>query len=271
MATASLADRIRLLDISLFDPILIQAGYWDRVALLGLHASVAESFEDFAYLEIGSYLGGSMQVLMRDPRCRRVLSIDSRTSRAADTRSGTWSYDDNSTDHMLGLLADVSGVDLSKLVTIEATTESLTPRDLPSHPTFCFIDGEHTDEAVLRDAWFCASALNGEGVIAFHDSGLVQSAIRTFIRERWPDISFALAFAGSVFAIELGRRRILRSKVIPRAVGSPWHNATWNAANYWRRSPQLLLTAWSTMPQVDRVIAQLRTACGTASSRAERS
>ena len=32
----------------------------------------------FAYLEIGSHLGGSLQVLIQDERCERIVSIDSR-------------------------------------------------------------------------------------------------------------------------------------------------------------------------------------------------
>jgi hypothetical protein len=255
----SLSGRIRSLDTTLFDAVPAQINSWDRMALLGLHAAIADSYRSFAYLEIGSYLGGSLQVMMRDPRCRTVLSIDPRPPLTPDKRSGSWSYEDNSTEHMIELLDELPSVDLTKLVTFEASTETLDPLLFPDRPSYCFIDGEHTDEAVLRDACFCASALDGNGVIAFHDASIVQPAIRAFVHDCWQDISFALLFAGDVFALEFGRRRILRSRVITRAVASRWHSAVWTAMNFWRPSASPLLTSWSMMPSIDRTIYSCRT------------
>jgi methyltransferase family protein len=224
-----------------------------------LHAAIADAYQSFVYLEIGSYLGGSLQVLMRDPRCRTVLSIDPRLTHAPDKRSGTWTYEDNSTQHMTHLLGELPSVDLTKLVTFETSTEALTTKKLPDRPSYCFIDGEHTDDAVLRDARFCASALDGEGVIAFHDAAMLQQAICTFVRDYWQDISFALAFTGEVFAIEFGGLGLLRSAAVTRAVASRWHSAVWTAANRWRPSARPLLKTWSMMPSVDRTILDWKT------------
>src|SRR5436305_1253487 len=79
----SLARRIEALDEELFSPIASLTN-WDRRTLLALHAAVAARCATFSYLEIGSYLGGSLQVVMRDPRCATVMSIDPRLSVVPD-------------------------------------------------------------------------------------------------------------------------------------------------------------------------------------------
>jgi hypothetical protein len=237
---------------------------WDRRALLALHSSVAAR-GSFTYLEIGSYLGGSLQALVRDPRCRRIISIDSRTAATPDTR-GSFTYEDNTTQRMLDLLGGLPNADINKLATFEHGSQALHVSDLPGRPDFCFIDGEHTHDAALRDARFCADAIEGTGVIAFHDYGLVGSAISAFLREAWRDISFALAFTGpsdvryggGVFALEMGTNRLLRAPIVDRAVGSRWHSLTWRAVNSFKRTPLPVLWAWAIMPAIDLAVVQLR-------------
>jgi hypothetical protein len=255
----ALADQIRRLDPDLFTLIPAQSTDWDRRALLALHAATADARGSFCYLEIGSYLGGSLQAVTRDPRCTTVISIDPRRTTTPDERTGTWQYADNTTEHMLRRLASLPGVDLSKVATLEASTEDLRVEDLRCRPHYCFIDGEHTNEAVLRDARFCVEALEGgEGVVAFHDQEIVAPAITAFLREVWSDVSMALAFTGSVFAVEFGDAGILRSTVVDRAIDSVWHRALWRAASSWKRSPGPLLAAWSAMPRLDEAIAGIR-------------
>ena len=161
--------RIDSLDTSLFEEIPDQLIDWDRRALLGLHAAVASARGPFAYLEIGSYLGGSLQVLIRDPRCTRIISVDPRLAHVPDERVPEWPYEENTTEHMMQRLRRVPDADTSKLVALDIPSRDIRPNSLPARPDFCFIDGEHTDDAVLRDAEVCMSAVAGEGVIAFHD------------------------------------------------------------------------------------------------------
>lgn len=258
--------QIEALDPALFSFLPSQTSTFDRRALLALHAAVASGSGSFTYLEVGSYLGGSLQAVMRDPRCQRVISIDPRPTLTPDVRSGSYEYEDNSTERMLALLSDLPNVDMSKLTTLEAGTDTLRPSDVPERPTYCFIDGEHTDEAALRDARFCAEVLDGFGVIAFHDYYLVAGGIRAFLRERWPDISFALAFSGpirsgdpgGVFAVELGTAHLLRSTFIDRAIDSSWHNLAWKAGSRVRSTPAALLGIWAALPVADRWIARVR-------------
>jgi hypothetical protein len=249
-----LAARIESLDEGLLSTIEPDMPPWDQRALLALHGAVAAR-APFRYLEIGSYHGSSLQVVIRDPRCGRIVSIDPRIAEAPDDARGTTSYDDNTTERMVELLREVPGADLAKLTTIESSTDAMTASELPWRPDYCFVDGEHSDEAVLRDARFCAEAVAGKGVIAFHDHQLVAGAIREFLRESWRDISHAVAFTGHVFAVELGGGGILRAPIVDRAIASRWHSAVWRLASRPERSAGPFLAAWSAMPRVDRVIA----------------
>ena len=119
---------------------------------------------------------------MADARCSEIVSIDTRPAAQPDDRGGVFHYEDNSTERMLDLLDEVPGCDLSKLRTFEVGTDVLSAAQLPGAPAMCLIDGEHTREAALRDARFCLEALGGAGVIAFHDSNVVQPAIDDFVR-----------------------------------------------------------------------------------------
>jgi hypothetical protein len=250
--------RIEALDTSLFEMVPHQLGRWDQRALLGLEAAVASIWEPFDYLEIGSYLGGSLQVLIRDPRCRQIISVDPRLEFVPDKRTRAWSYEDNSTNHMMRLLGDVPDADMSKVVTLEMRSEDLQVAQLPGRPEFCFIDGEHTDEAVIRDGELCMAAIDGEGVIAFHDYPVVQPGIRHFLRTHWRDLSMAMALSGLVFVVEAGGRGALRSAAINRAIGSSWHRVAWTAANRARQSPGLFFATWRAMPQIDALAAECR-------------
>lgn len=250
--------RISDLDPTLFCSIESQTTDWDRRALLALHEASAATFRSFNYLEIGSFRGGSLQVVMQDPRCTHVVSIDPRPAATPDKRTGTWTYGDQSAAEMLASLSNLPAADMSKLTTFEVGTDALQPAQLPVKPDYCFIDGEHTDEAALRDARFCALALGGAGIIAFHDCELIKPAIRDFLHEAWPEVSFALAFTGYTFALELGNLGILRSAVIDRAVASRWHSVVWNIANRSRHSATALLAAWSAIPPIDAAVFTAR-------------
>jgi hypothetical protein len=187
-----IAERVAAFDTTLFDGVPAQSSPWDKQALLALQAAAAETLGSFAYLEIGSYLGGSLQALAQDPRCERIISIDLREPAAPDARTGTWAYDDNSTTQMLAGLRELPEADVDKITTFDAGTESVSVAELPVRPDYCFIDGEHTDAAVLRDARFCAEAMGGRGVVAFHDSNIVGTGIRDFLRESWSDVSLVV-------------------------------------------------------------------------------
>ena len=83
-----------------------------------------------------------------------------RYPNGADSRPRplTITYDENTTERMLEQLARVPAADLEKLSAFDTSTQAMTVASLPRRPDYCFIDGEHTHGAVLRDACFCAEA-----------------------------------------------------------------------------------------------------------------
>ena len=178
----------------------------DRLSLLALHNACREFHGSFAYLEIGSYLGGSLQVLVVDPRCTSIVSIDpgrsaSRTSAGIRVPQEQHAGDARSA-------GGVPGADLTKLQTIEASVEDVVVEQLPATPVLCLIDGEHTVEAALRDARFCRQAIGHEGAIVFHDRRLVRPAIERFLEELADVPHEGYPLLGSVYVVEVGETRL---------------------------------------------------------------
>jgi hypothetical protein len=196
------------LDTSLFGHVRSQTSERDRVSLLALHIACRNFHGQFAYLEIGSHLGGSLQVLVADARCTSITSIDLRPESTPDVR-GVSSYPGNTTQRMLERLASVPGADLTKVRTIEADTSDISEEEVGSPPQLCLIDGEHTHDAALRDARFCRRVLDGSGAIVFHDRRLVRPAIEHFLEELGESPHEGYPLLGSVYVIELGETRLL--------------------------------------------------------------
>ena len=177
----SITDRVDQLDLSLFDEVPTGGtSSPDRCSLLAVHAALATR-GPFSYLEVGSYLGSSLQALIADSRCESIVSIDRRDSISPDERSEAPGYPDNTTAHMIDCIRRVPGADIAKLRTIDASTADLDPTRLSAN--FCFIDAEHTNSAALRDARFCRAVIRDHGVIAFHDRTLVSDGISRFLKE----------------------------------------------------------------------------------------
>ncbi len=221
-------DRVAALDTQLFDFVESETSNDDRRSLLALHNGIATRGA-FSYLEIGSHLGGTLQTVVADPRCVRIASIDPRPQWQPDDRPhlNGWEYPNNSTERMLELLQKVPDADLSKLETVEESTENIAPGRF-ARPDFCFIDGEHTHEAALRDARFCRAVMQGAGIIAFHDSNVIERAILAFLREASrPHRAYSLR--STVFVVELGTEPTLLTDVNVR--GQLRHPCRWIAAN----------------------------------------
>jgi hypothetical protein len=196
------------LDTGLFGHVKSQTSQLDRLSLLALQNALREDYGTYAYLEIGSHLGGSLQVVVVDDRCTSITSIDSRPLSQPDVR-GVFEYAENSTQRMLGLLEAVPGADLAKLRTIEASVENVSLDELPTRPQLCLIDGEHTVEACIRDARFCREAVGEGGAVAFHDRRLVRPAIELFLDELGEVPHEGYPLLGSVYVVELGETRLL--------------------------------------------------------------
>jgi hypothetical protein len=201
-------DRVRQLDLTLFAHVASQATDDDRRSLLALQAAIATRRETYVWLEIGSYLGGSLQPLVVDSRCSRIISIDPRPQIVPDDRDELGRYDygiENTTAAMLAGLSSIPNADVTKIESIERSTAHINISDI-ERPDICFVDGEHTRAAVLQDARFCRQVVQDRGVIVFHDFRIIRPGIADFLRET-PGPVTAYLLSDSVFVIELGSTR----------------------------------------------------------------
>ena len=198
--------RIDRLDVTLFQTIDGQTSEDDRRSLLALQSAYRQWKDRYTLLEIGSYQGGSLQTFVADPACVEIISIDPRPALVPDERGSEWNYSHVSADDMRARLAAVPGADLAKLRCITAGTDTVRATDIGGRPDCCFLDGEHTDEAVLRDARFCLEACGADCVMVFHDANIIYNGLRTFVTELAaggrPFRAYNLP--STVFVIELG-------------------------------------------------------------------
>jgi len=219
---ADFANRIDALDLTLFERIHSQTTDEEKRSLLAIQKAVRATGE-YVYLEIGSHLGGSIQPHLLDPRCALIYSIDNRPKTQPDERGETFVYDANSTERMLAELEKVAPGGLDKVVCFEDRAENIPPDRIDRAPDLCFIDGEHTNTAVVSDFDFCLSVCGPNAVIAMHDSNLVFRGIER-IHERLRAEGLAsrgFKLGGSVYAIALRESAIPDSDVIKSLAQSP--------------------------------------------------
>ncbi len=180
----SIEDRVENLSTDLFASIPSQTSVKDRRSLLAVQRSTARRFGRFAYLEIGSHLGGSIQPYLLDPRCDAIYSIDSRPASQPDDRSRGCrvAYEGNSTQRMLDRLREVSPERLAVVRCFEANASEVDPAKIERRPHVVFIDGEHTRRAVVSDFEFCRRVLAPGGTIVFDDFPIVYPGVLEILR-----------------------------------------------------------------------------------------
>jgi len=194
------------LDLNLFSKIDSQSTENDKRSFLAIQLGVRKLRPGYKYLEIGSYLGGSIQPHLLDDACARIYSIDKRPEKQPDARGFDYKYLNNSTERMLEKLRDVAAEQLDKIVTIDGDSRSIPASRIAEKIDLCFIDGEHTDEAVLSDFKFCLEVLDRNGCIAFHDAQITYNGIATCIDHlKETGVPFhAYCLPSIVFVIEIG-------------------------------------------------------------------
>jgi predicted O-methyltransferase YrrM len=211
-------------DAAVFDAIPSETTPSDRESLLLLR-DCARSRGPYVYLEIGSYLGGTLQPFYADDRCRLIYSIDERPDFVPDERGRFFYHYDrqvNSTATMLANLAKAfPAAEPSRVRTFDCDASEVDRHLIAERPHVCFIDAEHTNDAVFEDFQFCLEVCHPDAVVAFHDAGIVFGGIRR-IKEHLADraVHFrGFKLGGSVYAIllneavgrhadELGRQAI---------------------------------------------------------------
>lgn len=197
---------IAALDLSLFEKITSQSTDHDKQSFLAIQLAVRNLRPHYKYLEIGSFLGGSIQPHLVDDRCERIYSIDKRPLRQPDARGFDYTYLNNSTERMLEQLSAVAPDKMDKIITIDGDSRSIDPSAVKDAIDLCFIDGEHTDAAVLSDFKFCLQVLNDDGCIAFHDAQITYNGLADCVAylEENNYRYHAYTLPSIVFVIEIG-------------------------------------------------------------------
>ena len=204
------------LDLKLFEKINSQSTEDDKRSFLALQLAVRNLRPNYSYLEIGSYLGGSIQPHLLDDRCYRIYSIDKRPPKQPDERGIDYRYLNNSTDRMLDNLRAIAPERMDKVVTIDGDSRSIEKNRVAQKIDLCFIDGEHTDEAVVSDFTFCLDVLNSNGCIAFHDAQITYNGIASCVEylERHGYEFHAYPLPSVIFLIEMGDFPVHREPAI---------------------------------------------------------
>ncbi len=197
---------IGTLDLSLFAKIASQSSDHDKRSFLACQLAVRSLRPTYRYLEIGSYLGGSIQPHLLDQQCAHIYSIDKRPTRQPDERGLDFVYVNNSTQRMLDNLRSVAADQLGKVTTLDGETGAIDPAKIGGPVDLCLIDGEHTDRAALRDFEFCLRVLAPNGAILFHDAQITYGGIIQVLKllKRRATPFHAYALPNVLFAIEIG-------------------------------------------------------------------
>jgi Methyltransferase domain len=162
-------------DIALAFPIESQSSDRDKEFLLAAKRLIADVAPGYDYLEIGSFLGGSLAPFLNDPACQSILSIDERGKTLPDERGALFDYAGITTQSMLDRLHR-AGLATTKLTTHDGPIDTLPLAD--RRFDLAFIDGEHTDQACFRDFLWALPMMKPDSAILFHDSSLIYKAIR---------------------------------------------------------------------------------------------
>ena len=187
---------ISRLDTNLFNAIHASLTEEDRRALLAIQLDTREAQKKYSYLEIGSYMGGSIQPHLIDPKCYRIYSIDKRVG----------DYTNNSTQTMMNSLKRLSEKDISKIVTFNNDASELQADNIKDKPDICFIDGWHTDEAVISDFNFAIQVIKSNGFIFFHDCYKVNKGLVAITKQLKKGIKFeGYKLFGNILIIGLGK------------------------------------------------------------------
>jgi hypothetical protein len=218
IAPPEFEQRLESLDPGLFE-VPSQSTENDKRSLLACQLAMRARKPGYTYLEIGSYLGGSIQPHLIDSACSRIYSIDKRPASQPDSRGPSWKYPDNSTERMLETLRRAGGGDhFAKLTCLEGEAQEIGPDRIERPVDLCLVDGEHTDQALVADFEFCLSVLDGEGAVVCHDAQIVYMglsyAIET-LRER--GIPFhAYNLPDTLLVIEIGDVPLHRQQAVSR-------------------------------------------------------
>ena len=156
-------------------PIHSQTSKANKLVLLKIRKKL-QTLPSYSYLEIGSYLGGSLTPFLKDPQCTRILSIDQRGRQQPDERGLKYNYIGVTHQTMVNNLRK-NNFNISKLETFDGSVSEY--HDKGNKFNLMFIDGEHTDWACFRDFVHGMKLLTEDSIVVFHDSSLIYKSLKT--------------------------------------------------------------------------------------------
>jgi hypothetical protein len=157
-------------------PIKSQTSKNDKKVLLSVINLYKET--KYNYIEIGSYLGGSLPPFLQDENCQYILSIDDRERVQPDERGISYDYRGITTKQMINNLCSFN-IDVTKLETFDGSIENYKAQNIKFD--IAFIDGEHTDTACFRDFIYSFKMLKDTAICIFHDSYIVYKGIQSVL------------------------------------------------------------------------------------------
>jgi hypothetical protein len=166
---------MELENINKYFPIQSQTSEQDRVFIFDVLNLMKRSVGQFHYIEIGSFMGGSLAPFLIEDNCLSILSIDERERQQPDERGALYDYGSITSEKMIDNLHE-HGLSTSKLRVFDGSIDSVPPQNIKFD--LGFIDAEHTDEAAFRDYLYIMDFMNEDCLIMFHDSSLVSKALR---------------------------------------------------------------------------------------------
>lgn len=132
----------------------------------------------YNYVEIGSYLGRTLQPHIDNPACKHILSIDLRPDVTDDERGPLDMYKGISEDDMLALLAEhCTARDLKKLDCVTDSSDCLKRRRSRRRYQLALIDGEHTITAAFRDFLNLMQVMDEDAIVLFDDTPVILPAV----------------------------------------------------------------------------------------------
>jgi len=146
----------------------------DRIFLEGIMDTISKN-KTYSYLEIGSYLGGSIYKHLLNEKCVNALSVDLRPEKQNDERGTEFTYD-ISTDSMMDVLK-VNNIPTDKLVCFN---DDISKLETCERFDLAFIDGEHTNRAAFSDSLNVLPLMLENSIIIYHDTSMVYAAIECF-------------------------------------------------------------------------------------------
>ena len=159
--------------LNFFFPIASQTSNIDKFVLLKIMKFIGLKKNKYSYLEIGSFLGGSLTPFLRDKKCKKILSIDKRNQVLDDERHEKWSYKKIPCKLMIENLKK-NNLDISKLKTFDGDVSNFSTKNKFD---LVFIDGVHTDTNTFSDFLHSLDIVHRNSIILFHDSDVIFKAL----------------------------------------------------------------------------------------------